>query len=36
MKPCLEPGAFDLSVGFSADRAALQTVRVEMVKAAGT
>ena len=31
LSPRVEPGAFDLSVGFSADRAALKTVRVVCV-----
>lgn len=31
LEPVVEPGAFEISIGFSADRAALQTVRVDCV-----
>ncbi|MCE1236483.1 MAG: glycoside hydrolase family 3 C-terminal domain-containing protein [Hyphomicrobiales bacterium] len=30
LAPCCEPGRFDLSVGFSADRAGLKTISVEL------
>lgn len=33
LEPRLEPGRFDLSLGFSADRASLKTVSVELVAA---